>query len=319
LDWFWLVSERRRARGGDGRSPRAEELVRRAELARELAERARYPVEPFVHGDGEALACELYRQAVYWALLAQTPIEPASDGSLPFASLWDRTDPDVLARAASGADAALALREALATRTFADFAELDRAARVALATRCARFTLELLTPLRTERRQVARIWRRRLLRLGGVAFVLLGGAIVALRTVSWNHERRDLARRATWSASSDGGYGGCRAPEQTCPESAAFFFHTRNEHNPFIVFDLGRERSISQVSVDNRLDCCTDRARRLVLEVSKDQVRWKSVARQDEPFTTWKVEVVPRLRTRYVRLRVDGTSILHLSRVRILP
>jgi hypothetical protein len=70
--------------------------------------------------------------------------------------------------------------------------------------------------------------------------------------------------------------------------------------------------------VENRLDCCGERARPLVIEISSDRKKWTQVVRHDDFFTTWRASF-PRVRARFVRVRVPGSGILHLSRVRILP
>lgn len=270
-----------------------------------------------MHGDGEAIAGDLYRQASYWALFALTPLEGASDRKPSFVSLWERAEPELLSRAAGSPEARDALRSALVDETFADFAELEKNERQDLTARLAAFTGALLELLRPERRRISRIWRLRLLRLGGLAFVFLTIGIVITRTLAWNDERRDLATRATWTTSSLA-LGGCRSPAQTCKESPGFFFHTQVESQPFVTFDLRRERSLSRAVVENRLDCCPERAVPLVLEVSSDQKSWKTIARRDEIFTTWRVSF-PRVRARFVRLRLNGTGMLHLSRVQLLP
>jgi hypothetical protein len=162
----------------------------------------------------------------------------------------------------------------------------------------------------------------RLRRLAWFGSVLLAVALLLLAVQSlldWNDERRDLARKATWTTSSNYPSGGCSSPEQVCVQGVNYFFHTGMEQNPSIVFDLGGRKGISRVVVGNRLDCCPERAVPLVVSVSDDQKTWREVARKTESFTTWQAKF-PRVRARYVKLHVaGGAMILHLSRVRILP
>jgi hypothetical protein len=55
-----------------------------------------------------------------------------------------------------------------------------------------------------------------------------------------------------------------------------------------------------------------------VLEVSDDQLRWREVGRKGEPFATWEARFTP-VTARYLRARVDRTSVLHLEGVEIHP
>ena len=326
LEWLWLGSERKRVSDGQFFSPRVRELARRAELAAELADRARRPAEPLVHGNGDALACGLYAESVCWALAAhgliatETSAARAAEGDkFVVSALWERADRELLVRAAGGDQALERLRAGFVDKSFADFAELERTAQFDLASRLAPFVDGLLSPLRSRRRQLARIRTLRVVRLGGALLVLAVLAIAVTKAMAWNEERRDLARRASWTVSTPYvAAGGCTSPKQVCAESPNYFFHTLQENNPFVVFDLGRERAFSEIVVENRLDCCNDRAVPLVVEVSSDQHKWREVARHDKPFTTWRDDF-PRVRARWVRLRIRGIGILHFSRVRILP
>lgn len=94
------------------------------------------------------------------------------------------------------------------------------------------------------------------------------------------------------------------------------FFHTNEEDSPWVQYDLGEPKTFHEVEVQNRLDCCGDRAVPLVVEVSDDEKSWTQVARMDEPFARW-VPTFPPRRARYVRLRVARRSILHLEAVAI--
>src|SRR5690606_19349381 len=136
---------------------------------------------------------------------------------------------------------------------------------------------------------------------------------------TWSEAEADLARDAMWRASSV--YGpepGCKPPAQECASSPNFFIATNEEENPWLVFDLESPKSVSAVRVDNRIDCCQDRANPLVIEVSDDEKTWKEVARRTSDFNTWKA-TFPTVKTRYVRLRILKKTNLNLSRVRILP
>jgi hypothetical protein len=111
---------------------------------------------------------------------------------------------------------------------------------------------------------------------------------------------------------------GCVSPAQQCAQSPNFFFHTTEEANPWLEFDLGATRSISRVRIENRRDCCSDRAVPLTVEVSTDGKNWKTVARQAEDFTSWSVSF-GSVEARWVRLQTHRQTYLHLAEVRIWP
>jgi hypothetical protein len=131
--------------------------------------------------------------------------------------------------------------------------------------------------------------------------------------------RRDLAVGKPWRASSKYGFGGgCQSPEQTCPENVGYFFHTEEERSPWIEFDLGAARSFSVVRVEDRIDFISDRAVPLVIEVSENHRTWRAVARKETEFVTWRASFAT-VHARWVRLRADKKTWLHLYRVRIAP
>jgi hypothetical protein len=80
--------------------------------------------------------------------------------------------------------------------------------------------------------------------------------------------------------------------------------------------DLGDPKRFTRVDVQNRLDCCRERAIPLVVEVSDDEASWTEVARKDEPFAHWTAHFAMR-QARYVRLRVARKSYLHLEAIAI--
>jgi hypothetical protein len=128
----------------------------------------------------------------------------------------------------------------------------------------------------------------------------------------------ELAHGRPWRASSALGSAGCKSPAQQCAASPAFFFHTAEEQNPWIEFDLGASKSVSAVQVDNREDCCSDRAFPLTVEVSTDHKSWKAVANKDEDFKSWRASF-DAVDARWVRLRALKQTYLHFAGVRIFP
>jgi F5/8 type C domain-containing protein len=150
--------------------------------------------------------------------------------------------------------------------------------------------------------------------------LLLAVAVLAVAGIAWGREARERARDVAvnkpWRTSSV--YAAvCVSPKQDCADGSDYFFHTQDEQSPWIEFDLGSSQRIRGVRVINRKDCCGERAVPLVVEVSTDQSRWKTVARRDAVFSSWLAEFAP-VDARWVRLRLEKRAPLHLAQVRIL-
>ena len=94
-------------------------------------------------------------------------------------------------------------------------------------------------------------------------------------------------------------------------------FHTNQEAGPWILIDLLKLRTIHSLSIRNREDCCDERCIPLVVEVAGDDQHFVEVARRKDAFDVWKVEF-PARQVRYVRLRVEATTIFHLREIVIL-
>jgi len=323
LDWFWLVSAERAARAPFGTaSARVLELSARASLAYEAAQRTARPAEPFAQTGAEALSCELYREAIHAALVAHLELRSAGAGAAPVPELapaLDQVDAAVRERLADGGAALDALRSELVSGSYLAFAELAAAEQKRLSGRLGSLSEALLEPLSGLRRRLERIWARRVLHVA-VLLGVLASAVWGLRaTLRWREDKTDLAARATWTVSSTYAVGGCNSPQQRCVGGENYFFHTGQEQNPWVKFDLGKERRVSGIAVENRRDCCSERADPLVVAVSVDGKKWTEVARHTGSFTEWS-KGFPAAKARYVKLQVAAPhAILHLSRVRIFP
>jgi len=229
-------------------------------------------------------------------------------------AIWDTLDERQLAVAAAG-ERRDVLRTSLRAGSFVYFAELPANEQAAISEELRRLAECLLLEVDARTHLVQAVLLQRLWRSSLLLFVLLllvGGLVWERKT---RDERRDLAVGAAWRASSKWENVGCASPDQQCPEKS-FFFHTKEEKNPWIEFDLGTERELSAVLVENRLDCCSERANPLLVEVSENHKKWRSVARQNGEFKTWRATFAST-KARWVRLRIDRTAFLHLARVRI--
>jgi hypothetical protein len=152
-------------------------------------------------------------------------------------------------------------------------------------------------------------------RTGPVLALLLGAVLAAVLFIQHLTRPVDLAVGKPWRVSST--QGECRPAESFCLGAHTnILFHTNQEKNPWFELDLGGVVSFAAIEVQNRDDCCPDRAVPLALEVSDDAQSWVEVARRKDAFDTWRAEFSPT-RARYVRARAARKTTLHLVRVSV--
>jgi hypothetical protein len=308
--WPEVAGKKREATAEPARADR--ELLRRAQLALELARRTLN--EPVEHGPAEAVACDLYCQAIYWGLVARRGPSGEQEQSTLVQELAS-ADPALIERCAGGADAAARLSERLEHSAFDALARLPAMEQLALLADLAAFADALLDERNPERE---RRWKRRLFWTSAGIVVLSLLAIAWPRILDRWYDRQDLARGKPWTASSRADEGGCESPAQRCNGGDGFFFHTKREKDPWLVIDLDAPQTISSVLVRNRRDCCRERAVPLTIHVSTDQQNWTEVARNSEEFGEWKA-TFDAVEARWVKLSVPRRTWLHLRRVRVLP
>ena len=280
--------------------------IARAKSSRLLAESSAQLSNP--ERDFLYEAIELYRWACLWLLAfdadgPRTPQVLAGDPA---------TSP--IGQAATGDPRWEAIRPALLRGPFDD-ANLPRAeaesVRDALRARATELLALRELPERDLARAVGRT-RRCVLALVLLA-AILGTSIYAAAT----HEvlGPNLAEGRPLKTSST--LAVCDPVQATCGGvTTRILFHTQEEESPWVEIDLGDRKPIHRVDVFNRSDCCLDRATPLVAEISSDEVAWKEVARQYEPFVRWTAHF-PVNQARYVRLRVARKSFLHLEGIEI--
>ena len=315
VDWFWRGSEMARVRqalpeAGD----RASALAARARTSAELAKNMLASDEP---GEisSEDSACEAYRQSSYWALCSLLAREEPTFQPEQGERIWATLDPALLAQAVSDEARIEGLQTALRSGSFVYFAELPKVEQQALLIELRKLSQALLTKLDERSVALDAIYLQRASRLALLALFAICVAVTPMIVKKRLQERSELANSKPWRASSALGEG-CTSPAQKCPESPNFFFHTLEEASPWVEFDLRASRKVTRVHVENRVDCCTERADPLVIEVSSDQKRWKRVARHEGVFTEWDAEFSP-VQARYLRVRLLKQNYLHLVAVRI--
>jgi F5/8 type C domain len=313
VEWFWRSLELENARRAEHEASEPTRVrSRHALAAAELASRVLVGADPLRAEPGYWLATTLYREAAYWALLAQD--ETASADTLAEA-LAEAPRP-LLLFAAGGEDQLETLQRVLLAERPALAADQD----LAVQKRDARLTQQFVDALLQLRlggaRHVHRVLLQRWVRTGGALSLCVALVLGSTMLVSGMNRPPDLALGKPWRASSSA--GDCRPEQRSCLGARTrILFHTRTESNPWFEVDLGEPRAFSVVEVENRDDCCPDVVLPLVLEVSEDAKQWREVARRTESFDTWRAELPPQ-RARYVRARAARTTALHFVRLSVI-
>jgi len=313
VDWFWRGSALAKARHAlPEPGARSVLFAERARASAELAQNTLMASEPGATRN-EGSACETYRQSIYWSLCARlAQAQPAfeADGE----RVWDTLDGALLLEAASSEDRVERLRSALRTGSFVYFADLPAEEQQASLIELRKLSHALLVKLAERSVALDGIYQERAWRLALLAFFALGVALSPAILKKVVEARAELTLGKPWRASSTMVGNGCTSPAQQCAESPNFFFHTLEEASPWVEFDLGTNRKISKVHIDNRADCCSERADPLVIEVSADQKHWRKVSRHDGEFSSWEALFAP-VNGRYLRVRLLKQNYLHLVAV----
>jgi hypothetical protein len=265
-----------------------------ATLLVEVARRTAKPVEPLPAGARPAALLALYRDAVYWALLAR---RSEVDNPPPdLRAAWEEHPPEgvVDARAFEAARRAL-----LETPPLVLGVTREDAADVAALAEA------LVSELNAPRGRVERIrgqrWARILASLCAVVLLAYGVRVIALGP--------DLAEGKPFRTSSI--WAGCPAD----PNCVPLAFCTDSQTDPWATLDLGKPTTFHRIEVSNRTDCCGERAVPLIVEASTDDVHYREVARRSEEFSSWTIKA--RLTARYLRFKVPRTTVFHLKKVAV--
>jgi hypothetical protein len=287
------------------------ERLRRARLAAELGDRALDPIEPLRAGSSLPLAISLYREAAYWGLIQESEA-PNVPPNVRDAFAGSKAD---LAKLAGGPDKLAAVRAALVDKSFVETAE-DPVDVVRHDAELAQtFVYGLIDSDIDRDDRVASVLVQRWLRVAAASVVAAGLLFAAWTGLSRVTQGPDLALGKPWRASSK--EFECHPQNSECGGArTGIFFHTHDEDSPWVEIDLGAQRTLGRIQVSNREDCCPERAVPLIAEVSDDRTHWRPVARATEAFREWETSFEP-VKARYLRLRVDRHSTLHLVRVSV--
>jgi F5/8 type C domain-containing protein len=313
--WEWLTRRHalRIARRAQLESqPEVRELTERARETALVADRLFDALEPVSSATGQALAADLYRQSVLWSLSARAP-EELRDAAPEV--LWDATDAAGLLVLPESPRERAELERFVLQADFRGGASLPDAERQKLANQLrtlAQSAIELGSP---GSRAVRALLFQRFVRLFAACLLVASVAALGVLAAVYAGQKPNLAAGKPWRASST--WAVCKPEIRTCGVlRSGIFFHTLEDPQPWVEFDLSTPTSFSEVYVRNRTDSVPDRAIPLVIEVSDDAKTWRPVARRDDSFRTWTASF-PSVTARYVRLRVDRRSYLHLEAVEI--
>jgi len=312
FEWLWRGKSLRVARAYRKQLPLVERTrLRHALVALELADRSYDPVDPLRAGSSLPLAISLYREAAYFALLAQSESFNGHNLAAVFATLPQ----ELLEFAAGGVEELRAVKLALVERSFVETAELPEESLPIDAKAARDFTHALIRRKLLPEARVGSLLLQRGVRSIGMALLLVAVSVAAVTTAHRLLLKPDLAAGKPWRASSSADT--CRPQEHYCASAHTdIFFHTTEERDPWVEIDLGKPTTFSRLEVTNRSDCCPDRAAPLAAEVSSDQKTWREVARRRETFSVWSASFAPQT-ARYVRLRALRRTILHLEKVAV--
>jgi len=123
----------------------------------------------------------------------------------------------------------------------------------------------------------------------------------------------DLAAGKPWTVSST--ESGHPDRGNTPSSESNLFFHTAFVDSPYVEIDLGADHVIRSLLVENRTDCCGERALPLDVKILEGDA-WRLVAERRSPFSTWRYDIDP-VRARKIRFQRPGSDYFHLKRISV--
>jgi hypothetical protein len=307
LDWYTCRPQREKARTAASASPRERELLRRAKAAYASANLLNEPADPSRRELAPAHAAALYAEALVWALWSYRASEDAPKPE----DLWSSAETLVVRELALPEERVAEVGRLLAAPRLAmALAERPSAEREDAARLLKRAALVAIDVRERPFRAVDGITLVAFARVALTVLVLVAavGAAIALRP-----EKPNLAAGKPWTTSSS--LFECHPAQVECGGAKTrIFFHTRDEQDPWLQYDLGAKVAFSSMRIQNRQDGEADRAVPLIVEVGDDGAHFRQIARRDTEFSSWKASF-PTVTARYVRLRVPRRSMLHLEEV----
>lgn len=312
--WNWHLCRPRmeEARLAAKRTPREEALLRRAKSALAAANHLLEAPERTGQGLAGAHAAVLYLESLYWSLRSW---KADLEGPAPeLEAMWAEAGAIVDELRLTPEQTAELKRLAAMQKPALELAELAEREQEAAALTLRRASTGVLEVREKPKRVVEALALKSLLRFAltfAVLVALVVGAIAVLPA------KKNLAAGKPWTTSSK--MFDCNPEAGECGGAQTMiFFHTKEEQNPWLEYDLGTKTQFSSMTIKNRQDGERDRAVPLVVEVSDDGKTFREVIRRTDQFSVWKPSFAKQT-ARYVRLRVPRKSMLHLESVQIHP
>lgn len=311
-EWLWRGRALREARASLQQTSAKQRLrLQRARTAAEWADRALDPVDPLRNGSAIPLTFSLYREAVYWALLAQEEELEASSLKDAFAI----SDEELLLGAVNRPEDLTTIQEILCRRSFITTAGVALPQLEVEARMVSQFLHVLLKQPDQGEQTIQILLFQRWAHISGLFLLMAALIIGAVLGLTHSKKKPDLAAGKPWKTSSTGLT--CYPQRHQCGSATTdILFHTQEEDNPWFEIDLKAPTSFRQIDVHNRSDCCPDRAVPLVIEISDDRQKWQEIARRNETFDVWTATFNEQ-KARYVRARALRHTTLHLEKMAI--
>ena len=170
------------------------------------------------------------------------------------------------------------------------------------------------------------------MRLFSIVFAVMLTASLSVTAVVADFS--DMLKR-DWIQQAELRYPEQNSPRVSCEEDALgavdgvidgkWGFHTALEPNPYWQVDLEETTDIGKVILYNRCDNCAVRNNDIILSLSDDGKTWNKVWQHDGTVFYGATDSKPLvvdfsekpLRSRYLRLSLEGTTVLHLDEVEI--
>jgi hypothetical protein len=301
-EWLWrtaALAEAERATGADFDAA----LVQQARECVELADRLTAQIDGLESGSGLGTAILLYRDALILTVESYRGAATADDLEHRAHRLLG---PSVSEETTRGTAALLGATPAVIARS----SEEERAVRAQASRAVLRFAMDAVD---AKSRLRSRVLGQRAVRTGTLVVLVLGLLSATAVFIPPLLRPANLLAHSPWHASSS--YPGFTPGDKTSTgKPMEIFFHTDEENNPSIQFDMGKVQTVHHFEIKNRTDCCDDRALPLVIKTSVDGKQFEEVARRKEPFKTFDVDVPPKP-VRFVKVYAAKKTYLHLERV----
>jgi F5/8 type C domain-containing protein len=278
-----------------------EQMLARAKLFAEVARRTESPFDALPVSDASAALIVLWQEATFWALSALG----GGSSHRNLRAAFEAAPRDVVVQAAGGKDWLPSVEQALLLDARDVHVDEDSSGSRPETATLAKFARSLISYLETPTRELD----RKRVRRSSIWLVAVLASLGALAGFGLSRRYNLPNRISAAKRSTSSEYSPCRA----AGDCGNALFHTQEEDQPWVLYDLGTVLELHSIEVQNRTDCCYDRAVPLVVETSNDGESWIEQTRTERAFTTWSADL--RVRARFIRLRADRRTYLHLGAV----